>query len=93
MSKLVSWLEARRWMLEEKRPSNAGFQLKPAVGGSSFYDKHRYKSRRAGNNLKRKLHFRYFRRLCIATVGSLKRSAPPELVEGLGMVCCYLVFL
>ncbi|MFH1882034.1 MAG: hypothetical protein ABIL62_04905, partial [Planctomycetota bacterium] len=35
-------LEARRWMLEEKRPSNAGFQLKPAVGGSSFYDKHRY---------------------------------------------------
>jgi hypothetical protein len=32
-------------MLEEKRPSNAGFRLKPAVGGSSFYDKHRYEHR------------------------------------------------
>jgi len=38
-------MEARCWMLEEKRPSNAGFRLKPAVGGPSFYDKHRYEHR------------------------------------------------
>jgi len=44
---LPDWsnLEARPWMLDENRPSNAGFRLKPAVGGSSFYDKHRYEHR------------------------------------------------